>query len=140
MLLLQAIGAKHSGAHLPAANLQEAKPYRNDPDVVAMTSLVDAYQRNNINEFEKTLKINRYMLGLVWHLCKTRTHAASGTHGDSTILCKPPCVAPCRQTIMADSFISQYIEDLLKNIRMQVRFLQVYQMHPPEALQQLLPF
>lgn len=62
---------------------QEAKPYRNDPDVVAMTSLVDAYQRNNINEFEKTLKTNR-------------------------------------QTIMADSFISQYIEDLLKNIRTQV--------------------
>lgn len=39
---------------------QEAKPYRNDPDVVAMTSLVDAYQRNNINEFEKTLKTNRF--------------------------------------------------------------------------------
>ena len=31
---------------------------------MAMTSLVDAYQRNNINEFEKTLKINRYTLVL----------------------------------------------------------------------------
>ena len=40
---------------------------------------------------------------------------------------------------MADSFISQYIEDLLKNIRMQVRFLQASHMYPPEDLQQLLP-
>ena len=38
---------------------QEAKPYRQDPDVLAMTNLVDAYQRNNIAEFEKTLKNNR---------------------------------------------------------------------------------
>mmetsp|Transcript_11291 Transcript_11291/g.33951 ORF Transcript_11291/g.33951 Transcript_11291/m.33951 type:complete len:442 (-) Transcript_11291:274-1599(-) len=62
---------------------QEAKPYKSDPEVSAMTNLVDAYQRNNITEFEKTLKNNR-------------------------------------RTIMADSFISQYIEDLLKNIRTQV--------------------
>ena len=64
LLLLHAIGAKHTSAHLSADRWQEAKPYRNDPDVVAMTSLVDAYQRNNINEFEKTLKINRYTLVL----------------------------------------------------------------------------
>ena len=63
---------------------QEAKPYRQDPDVLAMTNLVDAYQRNNIAEFEKTLKNNR------------------------------------RTSVMDDPFISNYIEDLLKNIRTQV--------------------
>jgi COP9 signalosome complex subunit 2 len=38
---------------------QEAKPYKADPEVLAMTNLVDAYQRNDIYEFEKGLKDNR---------------------------------------------------------------------------------
>ncbi|XP_076354618.1 COP9 signalosome complex subunit 2-like isoform X3 [Tachypleus tridentatus] len=38
---------------------QEAKPYKNDPEVLAMTNLVSAYQNNDISEFEKILKINR---------------------------------------------------------------------------------
>lgn len=42
------------------SGLQEAKPYKSDNDVLAMTNLVDAYQRNNITEFEKVLKTNRY--------------------------------------------------------------------------------
>ncbi|KAI0223793.1 COP9 signalosome complex subunit 2 [Lamellibrachia satsuma] len=37
---------------------QEAKPYKNDPEILAMTNLVSAYQNNDINEFEKILKIN----------------------------------------------------------------------------------
>jgi PCI domain len=87
--------------------------------VVAMTSLVDAYQRNNINEFEKTLKTNRHasaagcaqMHAGLGHLRIGWCHAISGQQN---------ALPHCRQTIMADSFISQYIEDLLKNIRMQV--------------------
>ena len=39
--------------------LQEAKPYKNDPEILAMTNLVTAYQNNDINEFEKILKVNR---------------------------------------------------------------------------------
>ena len=35
---------------------QEAKPYKNDVEVVAMTNLVDAYNRNEIRLFEKLLK------------------------------------------------------------------------------------
>ena len=35
---------------------QEAKPYKNDVEVVAMTNLVDAYNRNEIRAFEKLLK------------------------------------------------------------------------------------
>lgn len=38
---------------------QEAKPYKNDPEILAMTNLVSAYQNDDINEFEKILKTNR---------------------------------------------------------------------------------
>jgi len=38
---------------------QEAKPYKNDPEILAMTNLVNAYQNNDINDFEKILKQNR---------------------------------------------------------------------------------
>lgn len=62
---------------------QEARPFRTDPEVVAITSLVAAYQRNSISDFEALLK----------------------AHHDQ---------------IMEDTFIRDYIEDLLKNIRTQV--------------------
>ncbi|KAI8086101.1 PCI domain-containing protein [Halteromyces radiatus] len=38
---------------------QETKPYKNDKQIAAMTSLVMAYQRKEIGEFEKILKANR---------------------------------------------------------------------------------
>nr|CAD7260820.1 unnamed protein product [Timema shepardi] len=38
---------------------QEAKPYKNDPEILAMTNLVSSYQNNDINEFETILKQNR---------------------------------------------------------------------------------
>nr|CAH7745884.1 unnamed protein product [Callosobruchus chinensis] len=38
---------------------QEAKPYKNDPEILAMTNLVNAYQNNDIIEFEHILKHNR---------------------------------------------------------------------------------
>ncbi|KAF8933629.1 hypothetical protein BGZ52_007154 [Haplosporangium bisporale] len=38
---------------------QETKPYKNDPQIVAMTNLVSAYQRRDIREFEKILRDNR---------------------------------------------------------------------------------
>ncbi|KAH8402922.1 hypothetical protein KR222_000382 [Zaprionus bogoriensis] len=62
---------------------QEAKPYKNDPEILAMTNLVSSYQNNDINEFETIL----------------RQH---------------------RSNIMADQFIREHIEDLLRNIRTQV--------------------
>lgn len=62
---------------------QESKPYRNDPQILAMTNLVRAYQDNDIHEFEKILKNNQ-------------------------------------SSIMGDSFVAGYIQDLLKNIRTEV--------------------
>ncbi|XP_031551892.1 COP9 signalosome complex subunit 2-like [Actinia tenebrosa] len=41
------------------AGLTAAKPYKNDPEILAMTNLVSAYQNDDINEFEKILKTNR---------------------------------------------------------------------------------
>ncbi|KAL3865903.1 hypothetical protein ACJMK2_043251 [Sinanodonta woodiana] len=38
---------------------QETKPYKNDPEILAMTNLVSTYQNNDISEFEKILKTNR---------------------------------------------------------------------------------
>lgn len=35
---------------------QEAKPYKNDPEILAMTNLIQAYQNNDIVEFEMMLK------------------------------------------------------------------------------------
>ncbi len=38
---------------------QEAKPYKDNPDIQAMTNLIGAYQNNNIQEFEMILHKNR---------------------------------------------------------------------------------
>lgn len=38
---------------------QEAKPFKNHPEIVAMTNLVQAYQDNNVREFERLLSDNR---------------------------------------------------------------------------------
>lgn len=64
-----------------AAN--EAKPYENHPEILAMKSLVEAYQRRDITEFDKILRDNR-------------------------------------DSILGDSFIRNYIDELLRNIRTQV--------------------
>ncbi len=38
---------------------QEAKPFKNNPEIIAMTNLVSAYQNNDIKEFEGILKNNK---------------------------------------------------------------------------------
>ena len=38
---------------------QEAKPYKTDKEVLAMTNLISAYQKNEISEFEQVLRDNR---------------------------------------------------------------------------------
>ncbi|GMT28194.1 hypothetical protein PFISCL1PPCAC_19491, partial [Pristionchus fissidentatus] len=41
---------------------QEAKPFKNELEVVAMTQMVVAYQKNDLNEFENILSTNRDVL------------------------------------------------------------------------------
>ena len=38
---------------------QEARPYRDDPEIAAMTNLVQAFQSNEIHKFEQILKKNK---------------------------------------------------------------------------------
>lgn len=42
---------------------QETKPYKSDPRIAAMTELVDAYQRDDIHNYERVLQNNRDLLG-----------------------------------------------------------------------------
>ncbi|EGD83373.1 COP9 signalosome complex subunit 2 [Salpingoeca rosetta] len=37
---------------------QESKPYKNDPQIVAMTDLVGAYQANDVKAFERILRVH----------------------------------------------------------------------------------
>ena len=41
---------------------QETKPYKNDPRISAMTDLVDAYQRDDIHQYETILRDNQDLL------------------------------------------------------------------------------
>ncbi|OCF30632.1 COP9 signalosome complex subunit 2 [Kwoniella heveanensis CBS 569] len=47
------------GSEINPFDSQETKPYKNDPQITAMTSLVSAYQRRDVQEAEKILKANR---------------------------------------------------------------------------------
>ncbi|KAK8858486.1 hypothetical protein IAR55_002713 [Kwoniella newhampshirensis] len=47
------------GSEINPFDSQETKPYKNDPQITAMTSLVSAYQRRDVQEAERILKANR---------------------------------------------------------------------------------
>lgn len=76
---------------------QETKPYQNDPEIIAMTNLVAAYQRKEIKEFEKILKGKIELIG---GFMGVDSHA----------------------TILSDPFIKVHIDSVLKNIRNQGTF------------------
>jgi hypothetical protein len=48
---------------------QETKPYKNDKEIETMTNLVSAYQRKDINEFERILKGEELFFS--WYTVKT---------------------------------------------------------------------
>ena len=48
----------HFLSPLPFVTSQEAKPYKNDPEIQALSNLVTAYMRHEIRQFEKLLKQN----------------------------------------------------------------------------------
>lgn len=47
------------GSEINPFDSQETKPYKNDPQIIAMTSLVSAYQNRDVQDAEKILKANR---------------------------------------------------------------------------------
>lgn len=50
------------GSDINPFDSQETKPYRNDHRIAAMTELVDAYQRDEINRYESILQQNKDLL------------------------------------------------------------------------------
>ncbi|CCM03772.1 uncharacterized protein FIBRA_05919 [Fibroporia radiculosa] len=48
-----------TGSEVNPFDSQETKPYKNDPQIKAMTDLVDAYQRREVHAAEKILRDNR---------------------------------------------------------------------------------
>ncbi|KAI0756545.1 PCI-domain-containing protein [Daedaleopsis nitida] len=48
-----------TGSEVNPFDSQETKPYKNDPQIKAMTDLVDAYQRREVHAAEKILKDNK---------------------------------------------------------------------------------
>ncbi|KAF2397510.1 putative COP9 signalosome subunit 2 [Trichodelitschia bisporula] len=50
------------GSDINPFDSQETKPYKNHPDIAAMTNLVDAYQRDDIHAYEKILQSNKDLL------------------------------------------------------------------------------
>ncbi|KAH9837299.1 PCI-domain-containing protein [Rhodofomes roseus] len=48
-----------TGSEVNPFDSQETKPYKNDPQIKAMTDLVDAYQRREVHTAEKILRDNR---------------------------------------------------------------------------------
>jgi COP9 signalosome complex subunit 2 len=67
-----------TGGQVNPFDSQETKPYKNDPEVAAMTGLVDAYQRREVHTAEKILKDNKrtimedaFMRGYIGDLLKS---------------------------------------------------------------------
>lgn len=46
-------------SHVDPFNAQETKPYKADPQILAMTDLVGAYQESDINKFERVLRASK---------------------------------------------------------------------------------
>ncbi|EPT03485.1 hypothetical protein FOMPIDRAFT_1028754 [Fomitopsis schrenkii] len=51
-----------TGSEVNPFDSQETKPYKNDPQIKAMTDLVDAYQRREVHSAEKILRDNKTIM------------------------------------------------------------------------------
>ena len=93
---------------------QEAKPYKNDPEILAMTNLVSAYQVNQkqlYNGHFGSDSLGSQILNNLYY----NYHIQNNDINEFEKILKQN-----RQTIMDDPFIREHIEDLLRNIRTQV--------------------
>lgn len=62
MLKYLVLATMLSGSNINPFDSQETKPYQNDPRISTMTDLVNAYQREDIHEYEKILQNNQDLL------------------------------------------------------------------------------
>ncbi|PPQ77002.1 hypothetical protein CVT25_014819 [Psilocybe cyanescens] len=91
-----------TGSEVNPFDSQETKPYKTDPQIKAMTDLVDAYQRREVHLAEKILK---------------GTGLSSEKHRKN--YCSNKKCVDNRSTIMDDNFIRSYIGELLRSLRTQ---------------------
>lgn len=77
--------------------------YRNHPEIAAMTGLVAAYERRDVHEAEQILKSE--LEPVLWSRSLILNGYASLTEN--------------RSTILQDSFIRAYIDDVLRSLRTQ---------------------
>ena len=57
-----------TGSEVNPFDSQETKPYKSDPQIKAMTDLVDAYQRREVHLAEKILKGSGDWRRKLWRL------------------------------------------------------------------------
>ena len=89
-----------SSISIISCKLKTPCSYKNDPEIKAMTDLVDAYQRREVHAAEKILRGTRYSdMGLSAFLIISSQDN--------------------RATIMEDGFIKSYIGELLRSLRTQ---------------------
>jgi len=83
LVLVAMLRSAHENTVINPFTSPEAKPYQNHKDINAMTTLIRAYEGNDIDSFERTLRRNK-------------------------------------QQIEGDEFMSGYIKELYRSIRMKV--------------------
>ncbi|SGY12403.1 BQ5605_C011g06496 [Microbotryum silenes-dioicae] len=81
---------------------QETKPYKNDPEIMAMTNLVSAYQGRDVHEAERILR------------SRSLRSQSELLDFDSFL-----DATDNRSTIMDDPFIRGYIDEVLRSLRTQ---------------------
>ncbi|KAG5517210.1 hypothetical protein RHGRI_037839 [Rhododendron griersonianum] len=100
---------------------QEAKPYKNDPEVLAMTNLIAAYQQNEALEFERILKTNRstimddpFIRNYIEDLLKNvRSEVLLKLKMVSNVTPLATMVGPSLQESLLDEFYTHHIDRLL---------------------------
>lgn len=103
-----------SSPHTPAPRSQEAKPYKEEREVVAMRNLILAFQNHDVKAFETILKV--LVCLLLYALLPP---------------CPRPLISPLsslqthRQALTRDTFVRAHIDQLLITIRTQVRIRQL---------------
>ncbi|CAE6526115.1 unnamed protein product [Rhizoctonia solani] len=116
------------GSGINPFDSQEAKPYKSDPQITAMTDLVGAYQRREVHEAERILRGRppRHDYGRPFHCILHRRPLAQFaniiSHRLDQALHPTRTWVPCqtterRETRSGRTFIASYIGDLLRSLR-----------------------
>ena len=108
---------------------QEAKPYKNDREIIAMTNLVNAYQSSDIEKFQVSLYLDGLLAKKFFNFKKSTQNYSKQLQILEFSYCKPSLqniLKENNEAIMEDKFIREHIEALLRNIRTKVQSFLFY--------------